>query len=131
MQVDLVDDLKVTREQVLDQWDRPLLKSFCHDSVVGVAKGIDNNAPSSVPVETLLIYQDALQLRNGKRRVSVVKLDGNLVGELLPGLLRLLETTDDIVERGSTPEVLLLETKLFAAVKADVVSVDYQACQIK
>lgn len=99
--------------------------------MVGVAKGIDNNAPSSVPVETLLIYQDALQLRNGKRRVSVVELNGNLVGELLPGLLRLLETTDDIVERGSTPEVLLLETKLFAAVKADVVSVDYQACQIK
>ena len=87
--------------------------------------------PRIIPVQTLDIDKDSLELGNGQSRVCVVELNSNLIRELLPGTLALLETANNVVKRGSTPEVLLLETKLFAAVKADVVSVDYQACQIK
>ena len=49
--------------------------------------------------------------------MSIVELDGDLVGELLPGTLALLETTHNIVQRGGTPEVLLLKTKFLAALE--------------
>jgi transposase-like protein len=55
--------------------------------MVGVTESVDNNAPCSVPIKTLVVNQDTLQLWDGKSRVSVVELNGNLVGELLPGLL--------------------------------------------
>jgi hypothetical protein len=50
--------------------------------------------------------------------VSVVELNSDLVGELVPGALALLEAADDVVERGSAPEVLLLQAKLFTTVEA-------------
>ena len=40
-----------------------------------------DNVPSHVPLETLDISKDALQLDNGQGGVSVVELNGNLIGE--------------------------------------------------
>lgn len=59
---------------MLHERDRPLLKSLGQNSVIGVAERRLNNAPSLVPLQTLLVDQDALKLGNGKRRVSVVQL---------------------------------------------------------
>jgi hypothetical protein len=53
--------------------------------------------------------------------VGVVELDSDLVGELLPRATGLLESADDIVERSSAPEVLLLQAKLLTAVETAVV----------
>ena len=77
--------------------------------MVGVAKGRLNDTPCFVPLERLVINENTHQLRNGKRWVRIVQLDGDLVREVLPRLPRLLESADNIVERGSTPEVLLLQ----------------------
>jgi hypothetical protein len=43
-----------------------------------------------------------------------------LVGELFPSLLGLLEPSHDVEERGSTPEVLLLQAQFLAALQAVV-----------
>ena len=43
-----------------------------------------DNVPGKVPFKSLDINEDALQLNYSQRGVSVIKLDGNLVGELLP-----------------------------------------------
>jgi hypothetical protein len=75
-------------------------------------------APRIVPIQAFDIDQYPQKFRNGKRRVRIVKLDGDRVGELLPGLLALLESADNVVERGSAPEVLLLQSKLFTALEA-------------
>jgi hypothetical protein len=72
-------------------------------------------APRIIPIQALDIDQYPQKFRDGERRVRIVKLDGDRVGELLPGLLALLESADDVVERGSAPEVLLLQSKLFTA----------------
>jgi hypothetical protein len=50
--------------------------------------------------------------------VCVVELNGDRVGELLPGPLVLLEAADNIVKRGSTPEILLFQSELLATLKA-------------
>jgi hypothetical protein len=74
--------------------------------------------PRIVPLQALNIDEDPQKLGDGESWVSVVELDGNRVGELLPGLLALLEATDNVVERGSAPEVLLLQAELLTAFEA-------------
>lgn len=43
--VDLVDDLQVTRQQVLEEVDGPALQGFRQDGVVGVGTGTDHDVP--------------------------------------------------------------------------------------
>lgn len=43
VQVDLVNNLYVTGEEVLYQGNRPLFEGLGHHGVVGVAKGVDND----------------------------------------------------------------------------------------
>ena len=52
--------------------------------------------------------------------MSVVELDGDLVREFAPGTRRLLEATDNVIERGGDPKVLLLEAELLAALEVVV-----------
>lgn len=43
--VDLVDDVQVTRQQVLEEVDGPALQGFRQDSVIGVGTGMNHNVP--------------------------------------------------------------------------------------
>jgi hypothetical protein len=52
--------------------------------------------------------------------VGIIQLDGDLIRELSPGALGLLEAAHDVVQRGGDPEVLLLEAQLLAALKVVV-----------
>lgn len=58
--------------------------------------------------------------------MSVVELDGDLVGEFLPGALGLLEAAHNVIERGCHPEVLLLQSQFFTLVQV-VVGVQHGA----
>jgi len=126
----------MAREEVLHQRDRPLLECLRKDSVVGVAESLLDNcttlarpcnvyllltAPGIVPLQALNIDQYSLKLRDGKRWVGVVELDSDLVREFAPGPLALLETANNVVERSSAPEVLLLQTELLATVQTILV----------
>jgi hypothetical protein len=74
--------------------------------------------PGIIPLQALDINENPQELGDSQSRVGIVELDGNRVGELLPRLLALLETADNVVQRGSAPEVLLLETELLTALEA-------------
>ena len=50
--VDLIDDLQVTRQQVLEEIDGPALQSFRQDGVVGVGTGTHHNVPGLDTVRT-------------------------------------------------------------------------------
>ena len=65
----------------MHQWDGPFLQSLRQYSVVGVSKGLGDNVPCLIPIKTLQIDQDALQLDNGQSRMGVVELDSHLVWE--------------------------------------------------
>ena len=83
--------------------------------MIGVAKGIGDDIPGLVPFQTFDIDKDTLKLDNRKGRVSIIQLNGNHVWESRPCFVRFLKTSDDIVQRGGAPEVLLLQAQLFAA----------------
>lgn len=52
--------------------------------------------------------------------MSVIELDSDLVGELAPGTLGLLEAAHNIVKGRRNPKVLLLQSKFLAAFKVVV-----------
>jgi len=59
--------------------------------------------------QTLLINKDAHQFYNSYRRMSIVKLYGNLVSKQVKLLIVcLLEASNDILDASSTEKVLLL-----------------------
>jgi hypothetical protein len=49
-------------------------------------------------------------------RNTLVELNGDVVGQLVPRLVELLEAADDVGQRGRAPEVLLLQPELLAGV---------------
>lgn len=49
--------------------------------------------------------------------MGVIELDGHLVRELPPGALGLLETANNVVQRGGNPEVLLLQAKFLSSLE--------------
>ena len=79
--IDLVDDLQVPRDQQLEELDRPLLQRLGQQRVIGVGQRAHGEVPGLVPAELRLIEQNAHQLGDGQRRMRVVQLDGDLVGQ--------------------------------------------------
>ena len=85
--------------------------------MICIAEGSLNDAPSFTPFESFNIDQDTLQLDYGKGWMCVIELNSNLFWELRERLLRFLEPAHDVVQRGSTPKVLLFQTELFTTVQ--------------
>lgn len=52
--------------------------------------------------------------------MGIIELNGHLVGEFAPCTLRLLESSYNIEQRCSNPEVLLLQSKLFSSIEVVV-----------
>ena len=69
-----------------------------------------------LPVEAFPVQQDPHQLGDGDRRMGVVELDGDLVGQPSPVGVALAEPPEDVLESGRHEEVLLLEPQLLAHV---------------
>ena len=72
LRVDLVDDLKMSWEQVLHHRDRPFLQSLRHYGVVCVAEGTLDDTPGFNPVKALQVHQDTLQLDDSECRMRIV-----------------------------------------------------------
>ena len=106
--VDLVDDLEMAGEEPLEHGQRPGLQRLGQQGVVGVGEGLDGDVPGLVPGEVPLVDQQPHQFGHRNRRVSVVELHSNPVGQLVgghPG--EFLEQVQDVLQRARHEEVLL------------------------
>ncbi len=112
--VDLVDDLEVARQDGAEQIDRPLLERLGHHRVIRVAEARLGQLPRLLPLDQLDVDEQSHQLGDRDRRVRVVELDRDLVGEHVERVVRLLVAPDDVLERRGDEEVLLLEPQLLA-----------------
>jgi len=79
-------------------------------SLVCVPKSFVDNLPSFRPFLSFLVHEDTLKFDDGESRMSVVELDGGVVGELRPRFLKFSESTTDITQRCETPECLLFQS---------------------
>ena len=113
--VHLVDDLEVPGQADLEEGDRPGLQGLGQQRVIGVGERPDGQVPRLVPAEPGLVQQDAHQLGDGQRRVGVVELDRDLVGQRVPVVAPAAEPRHDIGQRAGDQEILLDEPQALAA----------------
>ena len=109
--VDLVDDLQVPRQQHLEPGDRPFLQGLGQQRVVGVGQRPLREVPGLVPAELRFVEQDAHQLGDGHRRVRVVELDGDLLGQRAPVGVAAAEAPHEVGQRAGDQEILLHEAQ--------------------
>ena len=98
---DLVDDLVHAGEELGERADRPLLQSLGQDGVVGVAHNLRHDVPGVVPLELLLVDEDAHELGAAHGGVGIVGMDGNKLRQQLPVLaVLLLKGVEQAVDAG-------------------------------
>ena len=97
--VDLENDLQVAREDLLHQRDGPLLERLGQQSMVGIRDGAPREIPRAIPRKILLVDEDPHQLGHRERRVRVVELDRDLVGEVVDLPLAMAEAAQDVADR--------------------------------
>ena len=113
--VDLVDDLEMPGQADLEEGDRPGLQGLGQQGMIGVGERPDGQVPRLVPAQPGLIQQDAHQLGDGQRRVGVVELDRDLLGQRVPVVAPAAEPRHDIGQRAGDQEILLDEPQALAA----------------
>ena len=109
--VHLADDLPDARQRGAEDVDVPLLQRFAHDGVVGIAKHLAADVERGIPVIAALIQQDAHHLGDGQRRVGIVELDGDLVGQVLQRAVLVEVVLQDVGNGRGREEVLLAQAQ--------------------
>src|SRR4029077_6058384 len=113
--VDLEDDLQVSRQQQREPCQRPLFERLREQGVVGVRERTLSEPPCVVPTEVPFVEEDAHELRDRKRRVSVVELDRYLVGQPEPVRVPAPEAPSQIGQRTGDQKVFLDEPQPLTA----------------
>ena len=121
---DLVDDLVHAGEELGERADGPLLQGLGQDGVVGVAHDLRHDVPGVVPLELLLVDEDAHELGAAHGGVRVVGVDGHKLRQQLPVLaVLLLKGVEQTVDAGRDKQVLLLQAQQ-TTVLAGVVGIE-------
>ena len=68
---------------MLHEPDGPLLERLGKYGMVRVEEGLGDDGPGIIPANFLLIDEDAHELDDGERRVSIVELDGDVCEKLV------------------------------------------------
>ncbi len=76
--VDFIDDLKVSRKDMLQHARGPALQCLREKGVVGVSEGLGADVPGLIPAQLLQVHEDAHEFGDRHGRVSIVKLDSSL-----------------------------------------------------
>src|SRR5581483_5544194 len=119
----LLDDLEVPREKTSKKGQGPLLQGLRQKGMVRVTEDLLGDAPGLLPLQPLLVEEDAHEFGNSDGRVSVVHLDGGRVRELLEVVRLPLETADDVRDGGGDEEILLFQPQ-FPPFRAIVVGIE-------
>ena len=107
---DLVDDLVHTGEELGERADGPLLQGLGQDGVVGVAHDLRHDVPGVIPLEFLLVDEDAHELGAAHSGVGIVGVDGHKLRQQLPvRAVLLLKGVEQAVDAGRYKQVLLLQ----------------------
>ena len=101
-------------QQIPEERDRPLLQCFREDCVVGVVDACARDLPCLPPLDAPLVHEDAHHLRDDKRGVRVVELDGDLFGQSLDRAALGKVPAQDVVETARDKEILLAEAELLS-----------------
>ena len=92
----------MTRQHDLEPCDRPFLERFGQQRVVRVRQRPSREVPGLVPTEVCFVEQNPHQLGDGHRRMRIVELDGDFLGERAPvGVVRRKRRTRSASEQAT------------------------------
>ena len=109
--VDLVDDLKLSRQHLLEIAQRPFFQRLGQQRVVGVGQGPPREVPCLVPPELRLVEQDAHQLRHRQSGMGIIELDRHLVRQLAPVGVVAAEAAHEVGQRAGDQEIFLCKAQ--------------------
>ncbi|KAF5040732.1 hypothetical protein DSECCO2_530350 [anaerobic digester metagenome] len=112
--VDFVDELKVARQDLAQQFHGPHFQGFGHERVVGEGQGARGDVPGPVPGHAAFVHEDAHEFDHGQGRVGVVELDGREFGQFLDVAILFEEAPGDVAQRAEDEKVFLDQAQ-FAA----------------
>ena len=112
--VDFENDLQMPWQHRAEQRQRPALQRLGQQGVVGVGEGLAGDVPGFVPLQVLLVDEQAHQLGHRHRRMGVVELHRELFVEAAQGQALGAHDAQHVLQRGADEEVLLLEPQLLA-----------------
>ena len=113
--IDGVDDLHLARQEPLEQMDRPVLQRLGQQRMIGVGEGVAGDLPGLGPFMAVHVDQEPHQLGDRDRRMGVVELDRELVGEVGQILVGVEMAPDDVLQRGGGEEVFLPQAQFLAS----------------
>ena len=114
--VNLEDNLQMARQNFTQHIHRPGLERFAHQGVVGIGEDLTGHLERLVPAELMFVDKQTHQLRYRQHRVGVIQVNGNLVRQVVIGLMQHVMATQDILHRGRHEEILLAQAQLAAGV---------------
>ena len=110
--VEEVDDLHVPRQQAFHERHRPPFERLGQQRVVRVAEHRLRNVPREVPRHRVLVDEQPHQLRNRDRRMRVVELDRDVIGQRRQVAVLLKVPPQEVLERRRREKDLLPESQL-------------------
>ncbi len=123
--IDLVDDLQQPGQQAFEELHRPAFQRLRQQGVVGVGHGAPGDLPGLVPLQVLLVHEDAHQFGHRDRRVGIVELEDVVLGEgAVVVTVHQFPLAHHVLEAGGSEQVMLAQTQLLA-VLAGVVGIEH------
>ncbi len=102
------------RQQPLEHRHRPGLERLRQQGVVGVRKHPRRDVPAVGPRHAVLVDQQPHQLGNCHRRVRVIELNRNRIGDGCQRAPLAQMRRQDVLKAGADEKILLLEPQLLA-----------------
>ena len=110
-----INDLEMARQHALKQRHAPTLQRLWQQRVVRVGERGGDDRPGAVPSEALFVEEDTQELDDRDRRVGIIELHGDFLGEIFPSIAGRAEVAaDDVSQRAGDEEILLHKPELFA-----------------
>ena len=122
--VNFENNLQMARQDLAEHLNRPGFQRFAHQRMVGVGEDLAGHFKRLVPVELMLVNQQAHQFRDRQHRVGVVEVNGDFVRQVAVGLMQLEVAMQNILHRRRDQEVLLAQTQLAPGVSG-VIGVEH------
>ena len=122
--VNAIDDFHMPRQQPLHEADRPDLQCLGQQGVAGVGEALAGDAPGVLPLQAVVIDEQAHQLGDRDDRVRVVELEDDPLGQVAYVEVGGLGVLDEVVQAARDEEVLLLKSQLLA-LRSGVLGVEH------
>ena len=109
--IDFLDDHVDARNKGLNIVNRPLLKRFRHDGVIGIGEDLLRDGPCLIPAIVIFVHHESHELRDGEDWMGIVKLEDEEISEIVEGMESSVVRSHAGLQTRGDEEILLTEAE--------------------